>query len=117
MTDIEHELRRFTGSEVFYRHPLFPKYVYTEGVQYLAEAAGAYWLVEYILSHQTDAKIGTERFQVWTLEVGEDHSAVIRVEDGDKNPVKQFRLTFTDFPMKEFSLWFTGETRKAPFPR
>jgi hypothetical protein len=64
MNDLQEKLGQFIGSETFYRHPLFRKFVYTEGVQYLAEKAGAYWLLEYIFSNQTDEKIKAEEFQV-----------------------------------------------------
>jgi len=62
MTILLKELQHFTGSEKFYRHPLFRIFVYTEGVQFLAEKAEAYWLIDYILSNQVDEKIKAEEF-------------------------------------------------------
>lgn len=114
MTNLQEELSQFYGSETFYRHPLFRKFVYTEGVQYLAEKSGAYWLLEYIFSNQMDEKIKAEEFQVWKIKVKEDNTAVIRVEDGNDNLVKQFELEFTDFPLKEFTLWFSNNTLLLP---
>ena len=98
MTNLQEELKQFYGSETFYRHPLFRKFVFTEGVQYLAEKAGAHWLLEFIFSNQIDKKIKAEEFQVWKIKVKDDNSAMIRVEDGNDNLVKRFKLEFTDFP-------------------
>lgn len=112
--NLETELKQFTGSEVFYRHPLFGKCVYTEGVQYLAEKAGAYWLLDYIFSKQGIEAIGKEEFQAWTVHVQENSSALITLEDGNKNEVVRFHIPFTDFPLKEFTLWFIGGTLLLP---
>ena len=40
------DLRQFTGTETWFRHPLARKVLYTEGVQYVAEQGGAYWLLD-----------------------------------------------------------------------
>lgn len=114
MNNLIQELGQFTGSETVYRHPLFRKFVYTEGVQFLAQKAGAYWLVEYIFSHQLNAKIKMEEFQVWKIKVEEGHRALIWVEDGNNNLVESFKLEFTDFPLPEFTLWFSNNTLLLP---
>ena len=43
------DLAQFIGSEVLYKHPMF-NIRYTEGVKYVAEKAGAYWLIEAVAS-------------------------------------------------------------------
>ena len=58
--------------------------------------------------------IKAERFQVWKIEVKEDYSATLTVEDGDGNQVKQYRIDLTDFPLEEFTLWFTDRTLLLP---
>lgn len=45
------DLVQFTGSECWYRHPLYPSITYTDGAQYVAEAGGANWLLDAIVSH------------------------------------------------------------------
>ena len=110
MTDtinLTEELKQFTGTEQWYRNPLFPKYLYTDGVKYLAEQAGAYWLIDYIFSNQMLPEIKAQEFQVWNIQVN-DGRAIIRVEDGNDNLVKKFNLNYTDFPLKDFSLWFVN---------
>jgi len=39
-------LAQFTGTSIWYRHPLFRGFLTTEGVQYLANNAAAHWLVD-----------------------------------------------------------------------
>ena len=39
-------LAQFTGSQNFYRHSLVREVLYTEGVEYVADAAGAHWLLD-----------------------------------------------------------------------
>ncbi|MGH9342555.1 MAG: DUF6876 family protein, partial [Terriglobia bacterium] len=40
------DLGQFTASEQFFRHGLSKSHIYTEGVQFVAERAGAYWLLD-----------------------------------------------------------------------
>ena len=56
------DLEQFTGTEHWYKHQFGGHY--TDGVRYLAQTAGAYWLIDAIFSYRR-----AERFQVWTLEV------------------------------------------------
>jgi hypothetical protein len=42
--EIKSNLAQFTGDLERYRHYFNRKLIYTPGVQYLAESAGAYWL-------------------------------------------------------------------------
>lgn len=58
-TDLDH----FTGTECYYRYLCGLRL--TDGVKYLADEGGAYWLLDIIASYQPDAKIRRERFQVW----------------------------------------------------
>jgi len=114
MSTLIEELQQFTGSDQFYRHPLFRKYVYTEGVHYLAEKGQCHWLIDFVLSNQLDKKIKGQPFQVWSITVKDDHSASIQVEDGNENKLHRFELTFTDFPLKTFSLWLVEQTLLLP---
>lgn len=107
------ELRYFSGSEQYYRNPLFGGYVYTEGVQHLAEQAGAYWLIDTILSHQLEPKLKGQPFQVWKMTV-QDDSAAVTVEDGNDNIITSLTIEFTDFPLEEMTLWLVDKTLMLP---
>lgn len=108
-----YNLTQFSGTETWYKNPLFPNYLYTDGVKYLAEQANCYWLIDYVFSNQLDSKIRQEAFQTWQIKT-HDNQATIIVEDGNDNIIKQFKLEFSDFPLKEFTLWFTNNTLLLP---
>lgn len=107
------ELRHFTGTTQWFHLPQFRNYRYTDGIRYLAQNAECYWLLETIFSNQLIGEIRVQPFQFWRVFV-EDSSAVIKVEDGKKNLVKEFKIEYTDFPIKEFSLWFTDGVLLLP---
>lgn len=109
------ELAAFTGSEAFYRHALSFGCVYTEGVQYLAEKASAYWLIDAILCPQKfEARLQLMEFQVWTLTVGEDRSASLLCSDGDDQVICRQHIPWTDFPLTSVTLWFANDTLYLP---
>lgn len=114
MTLQQTDLHQFTGSECFYRHPLFRGFVYTEGVQYLAEKAGAYWLIDKIFACQQVPKLSAEGFQFWTLRVEEDRSARLACTDGNDRRLHRETLGYTDFPLPEIKLYFTDRTLLLP---
>jgi hypothetical protein len=100
-------LDQFTGTETWYRHSMVPKVTYTEGVKYVAETYGAYWLLDLIVFSQIDSeKLRKEYFQVWKLEVGDDRVGKITVDDGDHNIIHRSEIPFTDFPQPGITLWF-----------
>ena len=104
------ELQHFTGSDQFYQNPLFRGYVYTEGVRHLVEKAGAYWLIDYVLSSQLLPSLKGQPFQVWIIKVEPNNHAVFTVEDGNDNQLATFKIEFTDFPIQEFTLWLVDNT-------
>jgi len=108
------DLALFTGSENWYRHPLWPSITYTDGAQYVAEAGGAYWLLDAIVSHQHDPRVRNEPFQVWTLKVSDDRTAILTCEDGDHGAVTSQAIPFTDFPLTEITLWLQNDVIFLP---
>jgi hypothetical protein len=109
------DLRQFTGTETWFRHPLNRKVVYTEGVQYVAENGGAYWLLDEIaLLQPHDKKVAAEAFQVWTLTVQADRKATLTCDDGNGNVVFTKDLEFTDFPLDTIKFYFTDNTILLP---
>lgn len=102
------DLLQFSGSENWYRHSLNRKVLYTDGAQYLAEQGGAYWLLDSIAIAQTHVKaVKAEEFQVWTLKVNPDSTAILTCGDGNNNIVYKQSIPFTDFPLPEAKLYFT----------
>lgn len=109
------DLTQFTGSQIFYRHALSGGCVYTEGVQYLAEAGAAYWLLDAILCPQPHHPVlRAAEFQVWTLTVREDRSASLICTDGDNQQLYHHPIPWTDFPLDSVTLWFADRTLYLP---
>lgn len=112
---IEAGLRQFTGDLERYPHPINRRVIYTPAVQYLAEEAGAYWLIDaiasWIGSHSFNTALAAdERLQsmhFWQLRVDHaDHSAVLTaVPDSDEEPFITQRIPFTDFPLAKIDIW------------
>lgn len=123
--ELHARLQRFTGSETLCPH-FTGRIFYTEGVHYLAEQAGAYWLIDAIASWQTQPKVRAAPFQIWRLQVHADRSAtLIGAEDIDeqghpvharnaaeraaghwtRGPLARQAIEWTDFPLEEIKLY------------
>ena len=112
-----HILRQFTGSENWYRHPFNRKVLFTDGAKHVADAGQAYWLIDEIALAQLQKTIAAEEFQVWKLKVNDDCTATLTCEDGNDNIVFTKPIEFTDFPVKEITLWFENNTIYLPSER
>jgi hypothetical protein len=109
----ESELGQFTGSENWYQHGLIRRITFTDGAKYLADNAGAYWLIDAIAISQMRPRVRAEEFQVWTLTV-KGSKAKLTCEDGNGNQVYLQRIGFTDFPLPEVKLWFSNNVIMLP---
>ncbi len=95
----KYELQQFSGTEHYYRHWLGIHF--TDGVKYMAERAGAYWLIDAIGSYRRK-----EAFQIWELKVDAGKRAVLTmVEDSDEPVLVRQEIPFTDFPMQSIKLY------------
>ena len=105
---LKSELRNYCGTETWFRHRLFRKFVYTEGVQFLAEMAECYWLIDLIYGFQYDQQaVKDEYFQLWELKVTENKAATLTCDNGNGEIVFTHELTYTTFPMDSIRLYFT----------
>ena len=96
----ESDLCQFIGTVDYHRHWLGS--VYTDGVQYLAEKAGAHWLIDAIFSYRR-----RESFQIWTLKKNDDdNGAVLTMQEDTGEPIKvRQKIPYTDFPLDQISLY------------
>jgi hypothetical protein len=109
------DLLQFTGTEQWYRHGLVHDVLFTDGAKYVAERAGAYWLLDEIaLTQRGNKTVAGEEFQVWKLTVNPDHTATLICGDGNDNAVYQKAIKYTDFPLSEIALYFTNNTILLP---
>lgn len=110
----ETDLRQFSGSESFTRHWCNRAFIYTEGVQHVAEHGGAYWLIDEIaLTIRHEPALAAERFQHWTLTVAADQTATLVCTDGNGRKLFTKGLTFTDFPLARIE-FFACENEFGP---
>ena len=103
------DLNHFCGSQQFFRHSLNRKLIYTEGIQYLAEKAMCYWLIDEIalvLLPELLKKFKDHFYSIKLL-VSPDNSAVITADDGNGNIHLTHKVNWTNFPVigKEVRLY------------
>jgi hypothetical protein len=107
------DLDQFYGSENLYRHAIACDVTYTDGVQFLAEKAGAYWLIDEIALMQRDPILAGEEFQVWHLLVV-GTAGHLTCDDGDGKVIYEKTITYTDFPAPGVKLYVTGGVIMLP---
>jgi len=109
------DLAQFTGSTEWFRHPLNQQVVFTEGARHLAEAGGAYWLLDEIaLAQQHIPAVAAEPFQAWQLSVWPNRSAKLTCGDGNRHTVFSKAIPYTDFPLVSVDLYFIDNTILLP---
>jgi hypothetical protein len=107
----EADLFGFIGTESYHRH--VGNVLLTDGTLYLAQKAGAFWLMDIIASVQGGGlklSMRAEGLQFWTITVHEDNSATVVCTDGGKHDNEPVELYRQDVPSTDFPLG-----RGAPF--
>ena len=101
---LESELALCTGTTCHYRN--FLGMLYTEGIHYLAERAGAYWLIDAIASWQPKVRPIEKEFQLWELIVHNDQTADLTARrDSGEPAIAHQKIEYTDFPLKSITLY------------
>lgn len=95
------QLREYTGTEHYYRY-MFGM-LHTDGVKALCEQFECWWFLDVICSYQPELK--NEAFQVWSLRVAEDFTAVVLCTDGNNKVLKSQSIPYTDFKANEAFIW------------
>ena len=107
--ELEAELQQFTGTEHYYKYMF--NIVLTDGTKYLADRAGAYWLMDVVASWQTAKKVACEHFQLWKLDVKEDKKATVSADDGNGKEIARQKIPYTDFPLRSQRLYLVNDGR------
>lgn len=113
MTLTKNDLSHFTSTEQHFRHGLVRNVFYSEGVKFLADKAGAYWLLDKIATSQMELTIRTEPFQSWRLTVA-DSRGRLTCDDGNGVVLHTEEIDFTDFPLDEVSIWVEDRVMLLP---
>jgi hypothetical protein len=120
------DLSPFSSSENFYKHWL--GLIYTDGVKFVADECGAYWLIDAIASHQPKARRDPmlRDFQIWTLTSkptkGNPRRVILECfrDTGCDASIKQ-TIPYSDFPFdrmpEDFQLYVENGTICLPEER
>ena len=103
------DLDQFTGTTRYYRY-WTQRLIYTDGVHYFAEQAGAYWFLDIVA---TEIIALPEPFMVVKL-LSENDSGVITVDDGNGKIVYHRDIEWTDFPEGEWKFYLTDGVLMVP---
>jgi hypothetical protein len=101
------QLNQFCGTMEYTRWSfLFRKHCLTDGAKFLAEKAGAFWLMDAIASHHAKCMQDPmlQGIQFWTLKIKDGKGTLICERDSDDIAIKQ-EIPFTDFPLEEIKLY------------
>ena len=102
--EILNELPNFYGTTHYVRWSvLFNNFLLTEGAHYVAEACGAYWLMDLFASHFKAYR--NEGFAVLRLKVSEYNKAEVLIEDGNDGVLAKQDIEYTDFPLDSLVLY------------
>lgn len=113
--EIKSTLPTFTGTTQWYRYKTpFAQFKYTDGVDYLANAAEAFWMLDIIASYQHEANVKDQPFQVFEFTKHEDDSMTLIIQDGNYNELARQEIEYTDFPLDEITLWFVNKVALLP---
>ena len=111
--ELKNALAEYSGSETFTRvSPLYPNFVATEGVVFLAENAGCFWLLDMIASHLPSVLAASETFAVVLLVLDvEGSGAVFKLVDDVPAGVVYVEqvIEYTDFPLSQIKLYIATD--------
>lgn len=107
------DLAQHHGSDTRYRHMLNRRVLFTDGIQHMAEAGGAYWLIDAIASYFGSAKMQKaidaddrlQWMQFWRLDVTGDSARLTMRADSGEEPAIVQKIGFTDFPLDSIDIW------------
>jgi hypothetical protein len=99
------DLQNFTGTESWYRHNLMHGTIYTDGVKYFAEQAGAYWFLD-IVDTELFPLQEQQGFLSITMTVN-DEQALIVSTDGNEHTLWEKQISYTDCPNGTYRFYFT----------
>ena len=91
----------FTGTVHYHR--LNRRCLLTDGAKYLAEGAGAFWLMDAAASYLLE--LGTDDWFVQVRLVVANGAAVLTLEDGNGGVRARQAIPYTDFPIPHYTLY------------
>lgn len=114
-SQLDSELRQYTGTEQWYRHGLNKQMLYTDGVEFFAENAGehgAYWLLD-IVATEYWPLLKKEPFLTIFVTV-QNNAAKIEVTNGNERILKTRELEYTDLQEGVWKFYLTDNVLLLP---
>lgn len=100
------DLSQFYGTENYYKTCMFaPNLVHTDGVQYFANEAGAYWFLD-IVGTEFYPLTRREPFLSIKMTVANEKAKIL-VENGDCKVIKKKNISLTDCPEGSYTFFLT----------
>ena len=107
-------LSNFPGTESYHKLSLAPLKC-TDGIAWMAEKCGAFWLVDAIGSYQVESPVKGLPFQLWTLEVDTKKNGILRCrEDSNTKVLVEQMFTYTDFPLGTWKFYVCDGVLMVP---
>ena len=102
------DLSQFYGTEKYHKTFVFsPTLKHTDGVQYFAEQAGAFWFLDIVA---TEIYPFSNKYPFMTIYLtAKDGKAEIIVQDGDISRLYQKQIDFTDCPDGTYEFFLTDD--------
>jgi hypothetical protein len=105
VAELEAELGYFTGTTKYYRLPFMQGIYLTDGIHYVAERVGAFWLFHDV-AVLIRSKFRDKWFQAWYLDVHEDNTATLSMQEDTGLPMlHRQKIENTTFPVGRFEFW------------
>ncbi len=103
---LEFQLEHYVGAQRNYPYQVDNHVIFlTDGCQYVADQARAYWLFDLILSYQQDKRLLEESVQVWTLTKQKEGGWWLTCADGYDTILLTHWLEYCDFPLRTIELY------------
>jgi hypothetical protein len=116
MNNTAMDLNQFTGTEQWIRHPLNPKMLWTEGVDYFADKARAYWFIDLVAlgiygepGIVSAMKKEKEGFAVVMLHVKNGKAMVEAFDDVPGRCLYHAGVDWTDCPEGEWKFYLVDD--------
>jgi hypothetical protein len=117
-TTMKLSTEQFTGTEQYHLLTACSpaRILCTDGAKYVAETAGAFWLIDLIASHQHEPETAKHPFQVWRLELDQTGNGATAIcTDGNENEITRQKIDWTDFPDRDgVEIWLTDGVMLLP---
>lgn len=113
--EIESQLPSFTGTGQWYR--VSPRLVITDGIRFVLDNTGGYWLSAVVNSIQTLlSRTGKDiSFQNYTLKrVPDTKTFNLIVDDGNNNILYEKVLVSNSFPLDSFKFYYMNNIMLLP---